>query len=124
MVLAISTGHRSSATCGYRHGSGPCTQLKLLDGMVGWTPPTALVTGPPSDASAECWRGGSIPETQGMQPPIMSVRETLAEVHCLATGADVKGNHQSGGAKHDVSYWKLGHILDEVPMHGKLPAVG
>jgi len=56
-----------------------------------------------------------------------------AELRCLATGADVKGNHQSSGAKGDASShqatairrdFELGHVLDEVPTHSQLPAVG
>jgi len=64
-----------------------------------------------------------------MQPPVVA----SAELRSLTTRVDVKGNRQSSGVEGYASShqatavqrdWELGHLLDEVPMHGQLPVVG
>jgi len=97
----------------------------------------AMVTGLPPNTSAEHWRADFIPEARESWPPVVSCcatcRMTLAELCHLTTGADVKSNHQSSGAKGNASSHQattvqrdseLGHVFDEVPMHGQLPVVG
>jgi len=92
----------------------------------------AMAMGLPPNASAERWRAGFILEARGTWLPVVSVGgpqltyttlqpEVMSNTTINPAGLKAMHPHQATAERWN---WKLGQVLDKVPMHGQLSAVG